>query len=255
MVAARTVLYIEDNPVNVLLVERVLARRPATRLLVATRGDQGVELAVTHHPDLILLDLHLPDIGGEHVLGRLRAEPVTQDIPVVVVSADAMADNIARLRAAGALDYLTKPFDLAALLAVVDAIPIPQSPGATDTAHNLAGPTGSLDPGQIADIRALGGEPEELRDLVQTYERATGDGLDQLVGALVAGNIPAATALAHKLKGSSVSLGATRLAALFADIEGHAACLTSEQINQLCLDVAEEFRCTATALHAALAPS
>ena len=71
----------------------------------------------------------------------------------------------------------------------------------------------------------------------------------------MAGDIPAATSLAHKLKGSSVSLGATRLAAFFADIEGHAACLTGERINQLRLDIAEEFRCTATALHAALAPS
>jgi len=137
MVDARTVLYVEDNPTNVLLVERVLARRPAVRLLVATRGDQGLELAGTHHPDLILLDLHLPDTGGEQVLGRLQAEPVTQDIPVVVVSADAMADNIARLRAAGAVDYLTKPFDLAALLAVVDAIrkppgqPIPRTTSPT----------------------------------------------------------------------------------------------------------------------------
>ena len=253
MVDARTVLYVEDNPTNVLLVERVLARRPAVRLLVATRGDQGLELAGTHHPDLILLDLHLPDMGGDQVLGRLRAEPLTQNIPVVVVSADAMADNIARLRAAGAVDCLTKPFDLAELLAVVDAVP--QTPRTTYTARSLADPTGSLDPEQIADIRALGGDPEELRDLVQTYERATGGGLDQLVAALVAGDIPAVTTLAHKLKGSSASLGATRLAALFADIEDHAASLTTEQIQQLRLDIAEEFRRTATALNAAFAPS
>src|SRR5579862_6378041 len=107
MVEARTVLYVEDNPTNVLLVERVLSRRPAVRLLVATRGDQGFELALAHHPDLILLDLHLPDIGGEQLLSQLRAEPATCHIPVVVVSADAMTDNIGRLRAAGAVNYLT----------------------------------------------------------------------------------------------------------------------------------------------------
>jgi len=123
MGAARTVLYIEDNPTNVILVERLIALRPAVQLHVASRGEIGVEMAAAHHPDLILLDLHLPDISGEEVLLRLHADPATRDIPVVIVSADAMAEGITRLRTAGAAGYLTKPFDLRAVLALVDEVP------------------------------------------------------------------------------------------------------------------------------------
>jgi CheY-like chemotaxis protein len=114
------VLYIEDNLSNFRLVERVLEHRPQTRLLAAIQGSLGLELAREHQPDLILLDLHLPDLPGEEVLRRLLAEPRTREIPVVVVSADAMPGQIERLRAAGARDYLTKPLDVRRLLAVID---------------------------------------------------------------------------------------------------------------------------------------
>jgi CheY-like chemotaxis protein len=254
MVAARTVLYVEDNPTNVLLVERVLALRPAVELLVAMRGDEGFDLAVTHRPDLILLDLHLPDMSGELLLSQLQTNPATCTVPVVVVSADAMADNIARLRAAGAVGYLTKPFDLAELLAVVDAVPA-TTPRSSGTADDLADSTASLDPDRIADIRALGGEPGDLDELVRAYEQATAAGLDQLAVVLIAGDIPAVMALAHKLKVSSASLGATRLAALFGEIEAHAAPLDTEQISRLRHDITDEFRRAVTALHVAFSPS
>ena len=80
----------------------------------------GLELAREHHPDLVLLDLQLPDLPGEEVLRRLKSEPRTADVPVIVISADATEDQPERLRADGALDYLTKPFDVARLLAIVD---------------------------------------------------------------------------------------------------------------------------------------
>jgi signal transduction histidine kinase/L-asparagine transporter-like permease/ActR/RegA family two-component response regulator len=116
----RRVLCIEDNPTNLELLEQILRQRPEIALLTAVQGTIGVELARQHHPDLVLLDLHLPDMSGEQVLKRLRDIPETKHVPVVVVSADATPDHIERLLAAGVRSYLTKPVDVAELLRVVD---------------------------------------------------------------------------------------------------------------------------------------
>jgi CheY-like chemotaxis protein len=121
----RTLLYIEDNLSNLRLVERILSRRPKVKLISAMQASIGLDLARQHHPDLILLDLHLPDIPGDEVLRQLRADRRTAQIPVVVVSADATAGQIERLRAAGANEYLTKPIDVRRFLAVIDATPFP----------------------------------------------------------------------------------------------------------------------------------
>jgi len=117
---AATLLYVEDNLANLSLVETILLSRPRWRVLPALQGGLGVELARDHHPDLVLLDLHLPDMPGAEVLRRLRADPRTADIPVVVVSADATAGSVERLRQAGADAYLTKPLDVDEFLAVVE---------------------------------------------------------------------------------------------------------------------------------------
>jgi signal transduction histidine kinase/CheY-like chemotaxis protein len=105
-------LYIEDNLSNVRLVETILARNPQVRLLPAMQGELGLELARQHRPDVILLDLHLPDMGGKDVLERLRSDPVTSGIPVFILSADATHGQIERLLANGAQGYLTKPLDV-----------------------------------------------------------------------------------------------------------------------------------------------
>lgn len=114
------VLYIEDDLVNFTLVERILEFRPTLKLLHAARGETGVELAQIHHPKLILLDLNLPDMHGSEVIQRLQSDPGTARVPVVVLSADATPSQIERLLAAGARNYLTKPFDIDPFLAVVD---------------------------------------------------------------------------------------------------------------------------------------
>lgn len=118
--AAGTVLCIEDNLSNIRLVERALALRPGVRLLPAMLGRLGLDLARRHRPDLVLVDLHLPDVAGEEVIGRLRTDPATRDIPIVVLSADATPGQVERLLASGARAYLTKPFDLGEFLALVD---------------------------------------------------------------------------------------------------------------------------------------
>jgi PAS domain S-box-containing protein len=115
-----TLLYIEDNLANLSLVETILLSRPRWRTLPALQGQLGLELARQHVPDLILLDLHLPDIPGEEVLRRLRSDPRTAHIPVVVVSADATQGSLDRLRGAGADAYLTKPLDIDEFLNTID---------------------------------------------------------------------------------------------------------------------------------------
>ena len=115
-----TVLYIEDNPSNLRLIERIFAQRPSVRLLSAMHGNLGLDLADLHTPDWILLDLHLPDISGEEVLRRLRANPRTQRIPITILSADATAGQISRLLEAGARDYLTKPLDVRKLIDLLE---------------------------------------------------------------------------------------------------------------------------------------
>jgi CheY-like chemotaxis protein len=118
--SACDVLYIEDDPVNFTLVERILEFRPALSLMHARSGGNGVELAQAHGPKLILLDLNLPDMHGSEVLRQLQNNPATAKIPVVVLSADATPSQIERLLTAGARNYLTKPFDIDPFLAVVD---------------------------------------------------------------------------------------------------------------------------------------
>jgi hypothetical protein len=115
-----TLLYIEDNLSNLRLIERVLEYRPDVRMLSALQGTLGLDLAMQHVPDLILLDLHLPDIRGEEVLAHLKSNPVTREIPIVIITADATPGQMQRLLASGASAYLTKPIDVTELLALVD---------------------------------------------------------------------------------------------------------------------------------------
>ncbi len=114
-------LCIEDNPTNLCLIERILAERPDLRLLSANVPSLGLELALTHQPELILLDINLPEMDGFEVMWHLRENPATRDIPVLAISANAMPDDLIRGKAAGFVDYLTKPLDVSVFLAAVDA--------------------------------------------------------------------------------------------------------------------------------------
>ena len=113
-------LYVEDEIVNYTLVERIMEFRPKITLMHAPRGQVGIEMALAHRPKMVLLDLNLPDMDGSDVLRALRQNPATANIPVVILSANATPSAIERLLAAGARNYLTKPFDLDPFLAVID---------------------------------------------------------------------------------------------------------------------------------------
>ena len=116
-----TILYIEDNKQNTELVEQIIAGHlPEIRLFSSRYGKNAVEMATECKPDLILLDLDLPDVPGFEVLGLLLADEKTRAIPVLVVSADAMPHQVERLMNAGAVDYLAKPIDVVVFLQAVE---------------------------------------------------------------------------------------------------------------------------------------
>jgi len=116
-----TILYIEDNLSNIQLVEQILEmHRPSIKLITNIYGKNAVQFAIDYKPNLILLDLDLPDIHGSEVIKLLHAEPRTAEIPVIILSADAMTKQIEQLMKAGAEDYLIKPIDVVQFLKVTD---------------------------------------------------------------------------------------------------------------------------------------
>jgi PAS domain S-box-containing protein len=116
----RTILYIEDNLSNLNLVQEILRQQPQVELLSAMQGRLGLDLARKHSPDLILLDVHLPDLDGWDVFSQLQVEETTRNIPVIVLSADATARQIQQFMTAGARDYLTKPLDVGRFSRVIE---------------------------------------------------------------------------------------------------------------------------------------
>ena len=117
-----TVLYVEDNPANLMLVEDIIARRPDIRLLSAKDGYSGVELARSALPDVILMDINLPGISGIRALTMLADDLLTASIPVIALSANAMPRDIERGLAAGFVGYLTKPIKIVEFMQTLDAV-------------------------------------------------------------------------------------------------------------------------------------
>ncbi|MEQ6916373.1 response regulator [Halomonas aquatica] len=126
--AQQAVLYIEDNPANLLVVEKLLRGRSHIRLFTAEVAEQGIAMARDQRPALILLDINLPGLNGFEVLEILRNDPMNRGVPIVAVSAITMPDDIKRARRAGFDDYLTKPLDEVAFLETVDAHLKPDGP-------------------------------------------------------------------------------------------------------------------------------
>ena len=116
----RTLLYVEDNPANLMLVENLISRRPDIRLLSAKEGLEGIRLAQTVLPDMILMDINLPGINGIRVLELLAQDQLTAHIPVVALSANAMPRDIEKGLEAGFFRYLTKPIRVAEFMNTLD---------------------------------------------------------------------------------------------------------------------------------------
>jgi CheY-like chemotaxis protein len=116
----RTLLYVEDNPANMKLVEQLIARRPNMHLLSAGNAMLGIELARKHQPEVILMDINLPGISGIKALKILRDDPLTEHIPVIAISANAMPHDIRWGLAAGFFRYLTKPIKVNEFMHALD---------------------------------------------------------------------------------------------------------------------------------------
>jgi CheY-like chemotaxis protein len=116
----RTVLYVEDNPANLMLVEDLIARRPDIRLLSAKDGNRGIEIARASRPDAILMDINLPGISGITAMKILALDPATAHIPVVALSANAMPRDIEKGLEAGFFRYLTKPIKVNEFMDTLD---------------------------------------------------------------------------------------------------------------------------------------
>jgi PAS domain S-box-containing protein len=115
-------LYIEDNPVNVLLLQELLAQRPNVRMRSADNASSGIHMAQDHMPDVLLIDMQLPDFDGMEVLRRLKANPVLAPVRLIALSANAMPDDVAHALEAGFDDYWTKPIDMKKVLEKLDAL-------------------------------------------------------------------------------------------------------------------------------------
>ena len=118
--ALKTVLYVEDNPANLMLVEQLIEEHTQLRFLSAADGSLGIALASAHYPDVILMDINLPGINGFQALKMLRKDPSTAHIPVVAISANAMPRDIAKGLGAGFFRYITKPIKVNELLGALD---------------------------------------------------------------------------------------------------------------------------------------
>jgi CheY-like chemotaxis protein len=116
----RTLLYVEDNPANLELVEQLIARRADLRLLSAADGHLGVEFARAYVPDVILMDINLPGISGIEAMQLLRADPLTAHIPIIALSANAVPHDIEKGLAAGFFSYLTKPIKVDRFMEALD---------------------------------------------------------------------------------------------------------------------------------------
>ena len=115
-----TVLYVEDNPANLALVENIIDIMDGFSLLTALNAEEGIEIAIEQQPDIILLDINLPGMNGFEALDVLTSKPETQDIPLIAVTANAMPDDVEKGKASKFKAYITKPIDIMKLINVLN---------------------------------------------------------------------------------------------------------------------------------------
>jgi CheY-like chemotaxis protein len=245
-VPTQSVLYIEDNLSNVRLVERILAYRSHIRPIIAMQGDLGVELARQHQPNLVLLDLNLPDLDGEAVLARLKADPATRDIPVVVVSADATTRQIERLCASGAADYLTKPLDIEQFLRVVDEH-LGEGTIATTKVTTVRLPRADrarhrLDEDILRGLDELVDAPTHFADVARTFKDESGARLDALYAAIATSDRNAIHELAQSLKGIAGTFGDMDTISVCTSLQRHAPTSDIDALSSFVDDLARSLQ-------------
>jgi CheY-like chemotaxis protein/nitrogen-specific signal transduction histidine kinase/HPt (histidine-containing phosphotransfer) domain-containing protein len=230
-----TVLYVEDNPSNIKLVETMLAARPHVTLIVATQGGLALELAREHRSALLLLDLNLPDISGEEVLRRIRGDARTASMRVVITSADATRGQIERMQQAGADDYLTKPFGVEPLLAVIDAAAAAAAAAADpELEPDRDSPPSVLEPAAVQALHELAGKPgvgaSAIRELVDTYLDDARDRCSGIEVAVQEGDLGEVRRQSHALGGASGWAGATEVLRRCRELETSAKAGDAERV-------------------------
>jgi signal transduction histidine kinase/HPt (histidine-containing phosphotransfer) domain-containing protein/ActR/RegA family two-component response regulator len=245
--AAISVLYIEDNPSNVRLVEKIFGLSSDLGLHVAREGSSGVALARELRPDLVLLDLHLPDIPGEQVLAALRGDHELAETPVIIVSADASPVQAKRLLAAGANGYLTKPFDIDQLLAAVRTRGTPPLDGEDAEITNRL-----LDPPMVGSLHVLANNPAvgpaQIGQMLETFRADAQGTLSSVHEAVAEQNLAAAEREAHRLAGGAGAVAAGRFRALCKELETKARAGELERCQELDGRLDEAFEMTWNAL-------
>lgn len=234
----RTLVYVEDNPMNVRLMEALLARVPNVRLVVATTGRDGLAAARSEHPDLILLDVNLPDMSGEEVLSTLVADDTLAGIPVAVVTADDDEALRRRLLAGGARRVILKPFDVRAVKLALE----------TELDPGVA-PRDALDHRAVEALRSLPGAARLVADFIDEGRRLV-SGMAQ---AAAGRDVSAVVDLSHRLSGVAGTFGAPGVGRLCSEIERAAGAGDLEAATRLVAAAVEEFELVAAELPAAFA--
>ncbi|MBW3537012.1 MAG: EAL domain-containing protein, partial [Actinobacteria bacterium] len=219
----RTVLYIEDSEASVALAQLVADGLHNVTLLVAEDGLTGIDMARSHRPDLVLLDLQLPDLPGEDVLASLRSDPHTAEVPVIIASAD-VGDRSAALRASGAAGIMRKPFDLDRLRSVIRGDL--SSAGAVEDEAVLSrphgnGPTDPLDRTMVAALEELASSSPagDFDDAIVTFERSVMVSLGALQQAAEERHTQDISRIAHEMAGAAANFGAHIVSRMCREIE------------------------------------
>lgn len=242
-------LYVEDHPANQRLVASLVAHWPNFTIASALSAEEGLELARTQRPDVILMDINLPGMNGYRALDALRADARTRAIPIIAISADAASKDTAVASAAGFSSYLTKPVNLRELAASIggvlggEAPDVPQPCGAQAS----AGETEKVDHARWRELQELMGEG--FLSLAEIFVSDVPARLGQVEDALAQGDFETARRAAHALKGSSANIGATRLSQRAKELEWACRGADAPSARQLLASVRAEFDSARMALH------
>lgn len=227
------ILVIDDSEDIRDLAEIVLGS-DGSEVLLAEDGASGLDLALAHRPDLILLDVFMPGWSGEETLRTIRLRPELADIPVAFLTGESRPDEVKRLGRLGAIGLVEKPFTPSTLLASVRALLAGRQP---EKDRDLD--EGLLNPAVISELAELADDdqPEFLRDLVEAFASDAGSAITAMHSALVEQDRGRLSSLAHVLKSSSGNVGAAAMSRVAQQIEGSAAKAPFEElardVNQL----------------------
>jgi len=243
-----TVLYVEDNPANLQLMEMILGRVGELTLHSAPTAEIGIDMAKAVRPDLILMDINLPGMSGLEALKTLRRTPATRGLPVVAVSANAMPHDIKTAEDAGFNGYITKPFNIADVMATISrelgrkiAAPGPETAAEADIPRDAA----AYAPLRTDDVRRLfvsaKALPARYVAVLDSQAAAMPRLIEKIRLACAAGDLAAAEGGAHTLKTASGTFGARELWVMAQRAETLARAGGREDLETTVASMAEEY--------------